>query len=110
MVEANNNPVPVVPEDADLNDLTDEQFEAMRASFPKLTPEEEEKEMEEWINHPLNCKELTPEMLDRPEFQALQAMAFEGTPMEVQNNFKNHAYNQLGHLLMKTTKNKEKDF
>ena len=40
----------------------------MRRNFPKLTPEEEEAELEEWVNHPLNCKELTPAMLERPEF------------------------------------------
>lgn len=108
MVEA-NMPLPSNT-DGDLNDLTDEQFEAMAKSIPKLTPEEEAAELEEWVNHPLNCKELTPEMLERPEFQALQALAYEGTPLEVQNNFKNHAYDQLGKLLMKTTKNKEKDF
>lgn len=30
--------------------------------------------------------------------------------MEIQKNFKHHAYTSLGKLLMKTTKNKEKDF
>lgn len=33
--------------------------------------------------HPLNCKELTPEMLERPEYQALQALAYEGSKSEV---------------------------
>ena len=37
-------------------------------------------------------------------------MAHEGTPMEVQNNFKNHAYEGLGKLLLKRSKNEEKDF
>ena len=49
-------------------------------------------------------------MLERPEFQALMEMAHEGTPIEVQNNFKSHAYDQLGKLLLKTSKNQEKDF
>ena len=30
--------------------------------------------------------------------------------MEVQNNFKNHAFEQLGRLLLKKSKNQEKDF
>jgi len=104
MVQAHDNA------QLDLEDMTDDQFGAFRKSFPKLTPEEEEKEMEEWINHPLNCKELTPQMLERPEFQALIAMSHEGTPAEVQNNFKNHAFDQLGRLLLKRSKNEEKDF
>ena len=49
-------------------------------------------------------------MLERPEFQALMQMGHEGEPIDVQNNFKNHAYEQLGKLLLKTSKNKEKDF
>jgi hypothetical protein len=52
----------------DLADMTDDQFEAMAAKLPKMTPEEQEADMQEWINHPLNCKEITPEMLERPEF------------------------------------------
>ena len=51
--------------------MTDEQFEAMRAAMPERTDEEIEKDMEEWATHPLNCKEVTPEMLEKPEFQAL---------------------------------------
>lgn len=37
MVEATNPPE--IPADMDLNDMTDEQFEAMRKSLPKMTPE-----------------------------------------------------------------------
>jgi len=66
--------------------------------------------MDEWINHPLNCSAVTPEMLERPEYQALMQMAHEGTPLEVQNNFKHHAMDQLGKLLLKKSKNEEKDF
>ena len=107
MVEANP---PTPSAHTDMDDLTDEQFEAMCATLPKLTPEEQEADMEEWVNHPLNCKEVTPEMLERPEYQALMEMAHEGTPLEVQNNFKNHAYEQLGKLLLKKSVNNEKDF
>ena len=49
-------------------------------------------------------------MLERPEFQALMAMGHEGEPMEVQNNFKNHAMESLGKLLLKKSNNEEKDF
>jgi hypothetical protein len=38
---------------------------------PKRSDEEIEADVEYFINHPLNAKELTPEMLDRPEFKTL---------------------------------------
>ena len=82
----------------------------MAAALPERTEEEIEADWEEWLNHPLNCKELTPDMLEREEFQALQAMQYDGTPVEIARNFKNHAYEQLGHLLLKKSKNTEKDF
>ncbi len=78
--------------DLDLDDMTDDQFEAWAKAQPKMTEEEQAEAMEEWVNHPLNCRELTPEMLERPEYQALMALSHEGSPMEVQNNFKHHAY------------------
>ena len=37
-------------------------------------------------------------------------MAYEGTPTEIAQNFKNHAYAQLGALLLKKSENNEKDF
>ena len=46
----------------------------MKESLPERTEEEVEADWEEWLQHPLNCKELTPEMMEREEFQALQAM------------------------------------
>lgn len=102
MVEAN----PAQQEQQlDPDQMTDDQFEALCAQLPKMTPEEMEKDMEEWVNHPLNCREITPEMLERPEYQALMQMAHEGTPLEIQNNFKNHAFEQLGRLLLKKSKN-----
>ena len=67
MVEASGPTISAIPE-GDLNDLTDDQFEAMCANLPKMTTEEQEQEMEEWVNHPLNCKEVTPEMLELPEY------------------------------------------
>ena len=94
----------------EIDDLTDDQFEAMCAQLPKMTTEEQERDMEEWVNHPLNCKEVTPEMLEQPEYQALMQMGHEGTPMEVQKNFKKHAFDQLGKLLLKKSVNNEKDF
>lgn len=60
--------------------------------------------------HPLNCKELTPEMLERPEYQALQALAYEGDKKEVAQNFLHHGLTQLGRILLSTTANKEKDW
>ena len=113
MVEANPAAPQMAPQNGaelDIDDMDDDQFEALCRQMPKLSPEEQEKEMEEWKNHPLNCKELTPDMWERPEYQALMQMGHEGTPMEVQNNFKNHAIEHLGKLLLKTSKNQEKDF
>ena len=49
-------------------------------------------------------------MLERPEFKALQQMAFEGTPYEVAKNFHTHGYELLGKLLLHKSKNEEKDF
>jgi hypothetical protein len=37
-------------------------------------------------------------------------MAYEGTPLEIATNFKNHAYEHLEKLLLKKSKNEEKDF
>jgi len=54
-----------------------------------------EDDLEYFKNHPLNCKELTPEMLERPEIVALQHLAYDGTPAEVCLNFKNQAYEAL---------------
>lgn len=49
-------------------DMTDEQFEALAANFPKRTAEEAEADLQEFLKHPLNCRELTPEILALPEF------------------------------------------
>jgi hypothetical protein len=43
--------------------ITDEQFEAMIANQPKRTRAEAEAEVEQFLQHPLNCKDLTPEAL-----------------------------------------------
>lgn len=94
----------------DAEDMTDDQFEAMCAQMPQMTEEEKEKDLDEWFNHPLNCKEVTPEMMTRPEFAALAEMGHEGSPEEVQANFKHHAITALGKLLLKTSRNQEKDF
>ena len=50
------------------DDITDEQFEALAASFPKRTQEEADADLEEFMKHPLNCKELTPDILAQPEY------------------------------------------
>lgn len=91
------------------DDITDEQFEALAASFPKRTQEEADADLEEFMKHPLNCKELTPEILAQPEYQALQEMAFEGNPSEVAKNFLTHGLDQLSKVLLKQSKKEEKD-
>lgn len=57
----------------------------------------------------MTCKELTPEILDKPEFAALQNLAYDGTPEEVCRNFRNHAMEALDMILKKYTKNKKHD-
>ena len=56
-------------------------------SGSKRTQEEIDQDIEFFVNHPLNVKVITPEMLERPEFQALAALAYDGTPDEVALNF-----------------------
>ena len=68
-----------------------------------------DEEYEDFLNHPLNCKEITPEMLERPEYQALQQMAYEGNKVEVAQNFLTHATNSLSKVLLEKSVNKEKD-
>lgn len=94
----------------EIEQLTDEEFAKFQASFPVRSKEEQEADFEEFMKHPLNCGEITPEMLEQPEFQALQQLAYEGTPDEVAGNFKNHAYEQLNKLVLNESKNNEKDF
>ena len=81
MVEANNAAGGVG--DINIEDMSNDEFEALCRKLPKMTPEEQQESMDEWVNRPLNCKEITPEMLERPEYQALMQMAYEGSPLEV---------------------------
>ena len=62
MVEANTQ------EMFEIEQCDDAFFEAMKAKFPERTQEEFDKDMDEWQKHPLNCKEVTPEMLKLPAF------------------------------------------
>ena len=48
-------------------------------------------------------------MLDLPEFQALQSLAFDGEPDEVAQNFLNHAMESLSKVLLDESKYQEKD-
>lgn len=60
----------IQPPQADSSD-DDADFEALKAAaanMPKRTDEEVEAELDEWLKHPLNCKEVTPEMLEMPEY------------------------------------------
>ena len=71
-------------------------------AFARAEPEEGEEEGADYfLNHPLFCKELTPEMMEKPEFQALQELAYDGTPEEVCRNFKDHAFEALTKVIKK---------
>lgn len=95
---------------ARLEQEEDEYFEQMVKAFQaNPTKPEDDDDIEYFTNHPLNCKELTPDVLERPEFKALQNLAYEGTPEEVCRNFKNHALETLSDVLLKKTKNPEQD-
>ena len=67
-------------------------------SGPQTTIEED---MEYFKNHPLNAKEITPEMLELPEFKALQELKYSGTPEEQCKNFKSYAMESLNKVLLK---------
>ena len=71
MVEANPRQENLPPPE---DDITDAEFEAMAANMPKMTPEEQERDLEDFLAHPLNCKEITPAMLENENFQALMAL------------------------------------
>jgi hypothetical protein len=48
-------------------------------------------------------------MMEKPEFQALQALAYDGEPKDVCKNFKNHAMETLEKILLKNTKSADHD-
>jgi len=87
----------------------DEYFEAMMQAFANSPATDDQDDIEYFTNHPLNCKELTPEVMARPEFQALQSLAYDGTPEEVCSNFRDHAFEALNTVLSKQTKGPESD-
>jgi len=51
---------------------------------------EEDPSLKELFDHPLNANKITPELLARPEFAALQSLVYEGEPEEIAQNFLNH--------------------
>lgn len=48
-------------------------------------------------------------MLESPEYQGLQALAYEGTPSEVAANFLDYGMKSLSKVLLEKSVNKEKD-
>lgn len=49
--------------------IIDEQIEKlMNSERPQRSQEEIDEDVEFFVNHPINCRELTPEMLAKPEF------------------------------------------
>lgn len=54
-----------------LEDEEDEYFEQMQQAFMAQERPDEDDDIEYFANHPLNCAKLTPEVLERPEFEAL---------------------------------------
>jgi small subunit ribosomal protein S7e len=84
-------------------------WETFLAANKNMSQEEQDNMMDDFVEHPLNAKTLDVKCLDRPEFAALHALAYEGTKEEVANNFRTHGYKSLEKLIQKTTKNQQKD-
>lgn len=78
-------------------------------NIPKRPQSEIDADIEFFVNHPLNARKLTPEMIEQPEFQALAALAYDGTPDEVAANFRNHGYDYLNKVITKESKNQQND-
>jgi len=55
--------------------------------MPKRSQEEIDADVEYFINHPINAKKITPELMERPEYQALSQLLHDGTPDEIAKNF-----------------------
>ena len=83
----------------------------MLAEFQKQprTDEMVDDDIAYFQNHPLSCSKLSDDMLEQPEFKALQDLAYEGTPEEVCKNFMNHALESLSDILLKNTTNVDHD-
>jgi hypothetical protein len=77
--------------------------------MPKRSQEEIDADVEFFINHPIVAKKITPEMMERPEYQALSELLHEGTPDEVAKNFMNHGYEYLNKVVLKESKNQTTD-
>lgn len=61
------------------------------------------------FDHPLNANKITPELLEKPEFQAIQSLVYDGEPEEVAQNFLNHGVESLKESEdLKNVKDKEK--
>ena len=83
----------------------------MLAEFQKQprTDEMVDDDIAYFQNHPLSCKELSEDMLNQPEFKALQDLAYDGSPEEVCKNFMNHALESLSDILLKNTNSVDHD-
>ena len=88
---------------AQIDKEEDEYFDQLMTAMRNapLPEGEEEDDVAYFANHPLNCKEITPEMMEKPEFAALANLAYEGTPEEVCKNFKEQALESLETVIMK---------
>jgi tetratricopeptide (TPR) repeat protein len=78
-------------------------------SMPKRSQEEIDADVEYFINHPIAAKKITPDMMQRPEFQALSELLHDGTPDEVSANFMKNGYEFLNKVVLKESKNQTTD-
>jgi hypothetical protein len=51
---------------------------------------EEDPSLKIIFDHPLNATEITPELLESPEFLAIQCLVYDGEPEAVAKNFLKH--------------------
>ncbi len=47
----------------------------------------EDPELKALFDHPLNCLQITPELMETPTFQGIQTLIYDGEPEEVAQNF-----------------------
>lgn len=51
--------------------------------------------MKDFFEHPINAMDITPEMMKKDEYIALQSLIYDGPAEEVAQNFINHGREQL---------------
>jgi hypothetical protein len=83
------------PDDPQIDDAPREPIDLDMAKAARAELMEEDPEMKEFFEHPLNAMEVTPEMMEQDTYRALQDLAYSGTPDEIAGRFATHGVGQL---------------